>query len=84
VSPSPARRPSYRDVFAVAEFRALWLSYVLSLGGDRLALVLQHVGDDDLGAFPGEQPRLAFAHAVRAAGDDRHLVLEPHLCLPPI
>jgi predicted MFS family arabinose efflux permease len=39
VSPSPARRPSYRDVFAVAEFRALWLSYVLSLGGDRLALV---------------------------------------------
>jgi predicted MFS family arabinose efflux permease len=39
VSPSPARRPSYRDVFAVAEFRALWLSYVVSLGGDRLALV---------------------------------------------
>jgi len=39
VSPSPARRPSFRDVFAVAEFRALWLSYVLSLGGDRLALV---------------------------------------------
>ena len=39
MSPSPARRPSFRDVFAVAEFRALWLSYVLSLGGDRLALV---------------------------------------------
>jgi predicted MFS family arabinose efflux permease len=39
VSISPARRPSFRDVFAVAEFRALWLSYVLSLGGDRVALV---------------------------------------------
>ena len=39
MSSSPARRPSYRDVFAVAEFRALWLSYVLSLAGDRLALV---------------------------------------------
>jgi predicted MFS family arabinose efflux permease len=39
VSPSPAPRPSYRAVFAVAEFRALWLSYVLSAGGDRLALV---------------------------------------------
>ena len=39
MSPSPARRPSFRDVFAVPEFRALWLSYVLSAGGDRLALV---------------------------------------------
>ena len=39
VSPSPARRPTFRDVFAVPEFRALWLSYVLSAGGDRLALV---------------------------------------------
>ena len=39
VSSSSAPRPSYRSVFAVAEFRALWLSYVLSAGGDRLALV---------------------------------------------
>jgi MFS family permease len=39
VSPSPARRPSFRDVFAVPEFRVLWVSYVLSAGGDRLALV---------------------------------------------
>ena len=38
--PSPAaERPSIRDVFAVAEFRALWASYVLSATGDRLALV---------------------------------------------
>ena len=39
MSSSSAPRPSYRSVFAVAEFRALWLSYLLSVGGDRLALV---------------------------------------------
>ncbi len=39
MSQSPARRPSFRDVFAVSEFRALWVSYVLSGTGDRLALV---------------------------------------------
>jgi predicted MFS family arabinose efflux permease len=39
VSTSPARRLSFRDVFAVPEFRALWISYVLSALGDRLALV---------------------------------------------
>jgi hypothetical protein len=39
VSSSPARRPSFREVFAVPEFRTLWFSYVLSAVGDRLALV---------------------------------------------
>ena len=39
MSASPARRPSFRNVFAVPEFRALWLSFVLSGVGDRLALV---------------------------------------------
>jgi len=39
VSASSARRPSFRDVFAHPEFRALWVSYVLSAGGDRVALV---------------------------------------------
>ena len=39
VSQSPARRPSFRDVFAVPEFRALWFAYILSMTGDRLALV---------------------------------------------
>ena len=34
-----ARRASFRDVFAVREFRALWVSQILSVGGDRLALV---------------------------------------------
>jgi predicted MFS family arabinose efflux permease len=38
--PRPADRgPAFRDVFANREFRALWLSYVLSAAGDRLALV---------------------------------------------
>ena len=36
---TPAVRASFRDVFAVAEFRALWASQILSAGGDRLALV---------------------------------------------
>ena len=36
-----ARSPhaTSRDVFAVREFRALWLSVILSAAGDRLALV---------------------------------------------
>jgi MFS family permease len=38
-SSSPERRASFRDVFALAEFRALWASEVLSVAGDRLALV---------------------------------------------
>jgi predicted MFS family arabinose efflux permease len=32
-------RATFRDVFAMREFRALWLSMVLSVAGDRLALV---------------------------------------------
>jgi predicted MFS family arabinose efflux permease len=39
VSSSPARRATFRDVFAIGEFRALWASQILSVGGDRLALV---------------------------------------------
>ena len=29
----------FRDVFAVAEFRALWLAQILSVAGDQLARV---------------------------------------------
>src|SRR5690348_14683708 len=39
VSLPTARRPSFREVFAHPEFRALLTSSVLSMGGDRLALV---------------------------------------------
>jgi hypothetical protein len=39
VSRSPARRASFREVFAIREFRALWVSQILSVCGDRLALV---------------------------------------------
>jgi hypothetical protein len=39
VSNSTARRATFGEVFAVREFRALWASQVLSVCGDRLALV---------------------------------------------
>src|SRR5438309_712652 len=51
------------------------------VGGDGFAFLDQHIGDDDGGAFLGEQPRLGLSHAMGAACDDRHLVLEPHICL---
>jgi len=38
MAPAPPRA-TFRDVFAVREFRALWLSLILSSAGDRLALV---------------------------------------------
>jgi len=34
-----ARRATFRDVFAIGEFRWLWLSYLMSIAGDQLALV---------------------------------------------
>jgi MFS family permease len=39
VKAAPSPRATFRDVFAVREFRALWLSVILSSAGDRLALV---------------------------------------------
>jgi MFS family permease len=38
-SPDRDRPVTFRDVFAVSEFRALWAAYVLSLVGDQLARV---------------------------------------------
>jgi MFS family permease len=35
----PVPRTVFRDVFAVAEFRALWLAQILSVAGDQLARV---------------------------------------------
>ncbi len=46
------------------------------LGRERLALVLDHVADHDLRALRGEQPRGCRAHALRAAGHDRHLAVQ--------
>jgi MFS family permease len=34
-----AERATFRDVFSVKQFRALWLAQILSVAGDRLALV---------------------------------------------
>src|SRR5260370_33137964 len=33
-----SERATFGDVFAVSEFRALWLAYLLSVAGDQLAL----------------------------------------------
>jgi MFS family permease len=52
----PGETARYRDVFAVAEFRALWAAQVLSVGGDQLArvaltvLVYAHTGSALLAA----------------------------------
>jgi MFS family permease len=39
VNAAASPRATFRDVFAVSEFRNLWFSEVLSVAGDRLALV---------------------------------------------
>jgi hypothetical protein len=36
---APEARPSYREVFAIGEFRALWSAQVLSFAGDQFAQV---------------------------------------------
>lgn len=38
-APKSSAKTSFKDVFKVGEFRALWASQILSAGGDRLALV---------------------------------------------
>jgi MFS family permease len=53
---SLTEKARYRDVFAVAEFRALWVAQILSVGGDQLArvaltvLVYAHTGSALLAA----------------------------------
>ena len=39
VTPDRSENPGFRDVFAVAEFRALWGAQLLSVAGDQLARV---------------------------------------------
>jgi hypothetical protein len=41
--PGESPRVTFRDVFAVAEFRALWLAQLLSVAGDQLARVAMTV-----------------------------------------
>lgn len=36
---SPERSATFRDVFAIREFRAVWLAFLASVAGDQLALV---------------------------------------------
>ena len=42
-TPPPAGKATFRDIFAVAEFRALWLAQLLSVAGDQLARVAMTV-----------------------------------------
>jgi Major Facilitator Superfamily len=42
-APPPSGKATFRDVFAIAEFRALWLAQVLSVAGDQLARVAMTV-----------------------------------------
>jgi MFS family permease len=42
-APAESRKPTFRDVFAVSEFRALWLAQLLSVAGDQLARVAMTV-----------------------------------------
>jgi hypothetical protein len=68
VSSSPAQRATFRDVLAVRKFRALWLSQILSAGGDRLALVA-------LALLIYDRPRSPLLAAIAyAAGTLPHLV----------
>lgn len=38
-APAPVRRATFSEVFAVGEFRALWIAQILSVAGDQLARV---------------------------------------------
>jgi MFS family permease len=42
-SRTAVRQPTFRDVFGIAEFRALWLGQLLSVAGDQLARVAMTV-----------------------------------------
>src|SRR5207302_14572 len=44
--------------------------------GDRRAVLVEHVGQHDLGAFPHKEARLRLALPARRAGDQRDLALE--------
>jgi hypothetical protein len=53
------------------------LRAIAELVRQRLAFLLEHVGDRDDRALPREQTCRRGAHAPRAARDDRYLVLHP-------
>ena len=39
VTQAPARNATFREVFAVGEYRALWFAQLLCIGGDQFARV---------------------------------------------
>ena len=51
--------------------------------GDGLALLVEHVAEDDLRALFDEHPHLGLTLAACPTGDDRHLAVElAHLVSP--
>src|SRR6516162_566313 len=72
------RRPPLRfaaDVEMVENRRAI---HFCNLGNHRLSLIVEHIGDGDLGSFAGEDPCHAGTHAGGSSGNQCDLVLEPH------
>jgi hypothetical protein len=47
--------------------------------GDPFGIASKDVCDDNFGPFGCEQACLGFTHAVGAAGNDRHFVLQAHI-----
>ena len=76
VSISPAGRATFHDVFAVGEFRALWASQILSVGGDRLALVALTLLIYDRTHSP-LLAAVAYAAGVRALCNRRAVPVRP-------
>ena len=56
---------------------------VAEVGRDLLAEIVEHIAEDDLGAFRDEQPHVLLTLAARAAGDDRYLAVQPAHGVPP-
>ena len=54
---APEARSSYREVFAIGEFRALWSVQVLSFAGDQFAQVAIAILVSTAGPNPRSSPR---------------------------
>ena len=52
------------------------------VAGNSFGLMLQYIGDNDLGTLRREDPRLGLTHAVAGVGRDRHFVLRGASLLP--
>jgi hypothetical protein len=53
-----------------------------NVGGDGVAFLLEHVGDNDRSTLLGEQPGFRRTRAVCTTGNDCDLVFQSHASLP--